>query len=166
MKNYIYVLMIGATLVTGCGVDNSDNANKPLDVLNGSHVSDGVIYSVIDYVNEVAPAHVNTDNYTLTVHGTVEESMEACGGEGEVGCHNKGLKYIHTPWPSEYEDYDAATLNAISAYTLCHELGHLYYYNTTGNSDHNHTHTEWFDGNKVDSVCGKVYDKYNKTTLE
>ena len=159
MYKYIHVV-VAALSMYACG--NEPSVNKPVDVLNGSTaITVEQIYSVMNYVDMMAGTHVDLTNYTLTVHGTVEESIEACAG-GEVACHNKAAMYIHAPWPTEYMDYDRATLNAISAYTLCHEMGHAHLYHTTGNGDGDHTHTEWFDGNDPTSVCGRVYDHYNR----
>lgn len=156
-------LAIALGLSGACGVMPSSNG--ALDIRNGSPaVSIDTIDAVIAYTDTLTPdgSPIDLHGYTLTVWDTVADAQRACIAVDGVACTVIGDSHtIDTPWPSEYGSYDTATLDAISAAALAHELGHVYYFETTGDSDAAHTHTEWFDVNDPSTVCGRVYDAFN-----
>lgn len=155
------LIALSALLVSAaCG--EAPKKDNELVILNGSPaVTDETIKAVIDSVNAIHA--VNLDGYSLTVLDDLGELRSGCvGNDNQYGCHSANPKYIRTFWPTEYQDYSKKVINAISAYTLCHEMGHAYYGQTENNTDHNHTHREWFDGNDATSVCGRIYDLFHK----
>lgn len=157
-------LVLAIAMLAACG-GAEQTATSPVDILNGSPVvADETIQAVIAATQAIAQSEIDLDGYTLTVFDSVEGSHEACSkfsGESAVGCTVISTKEIDTPWPVEFSGYDRATLNAISAAVIAHELGHVYYFQTTGDPDATHSHDEWFNKDDATSVAGRVYDQFN-----
>lgn len=160
------LVKFGPLLLALCacaGAPSTFDPNAPVDVLNGSpDVTNETLQKVMDLTNQLAPKAVNLNGWSIIVYSTVEESHSHCTsttGEGD-GCVDPLIHTIHVPWPSEYNGYDAATLRAESAEVLAHEMGHVFYFQTTKDFDHNHTHKEWFNQDDATSLCGRVYDAF------
>lgn len=165
MKRTLVIVLAVWAIVNLFGCGGAAEAPHAVDVLDGSPVvTDAQLAAVISLTNTLAPSPVDLTNYTVTVHDSVESSQAAC--TGDAGCTVIVAKTINVPWPVEYNGLDRATLNAISAAALAHEMGHVFYFEMTGDPDHNHHHAEWFDLNRIDSVCGRVYDAFNKAVLQ
>ncbi len=164
MLKKILIACLFIMVLTAC--EPQDETKPELVIYNGSvAVTDDHIQQVIDAVNTFE--YVDLKGYSMTIYGTAEEVDEHCFGsdEGELGCHSGMPAFIHTFWPTEFRDYTPSVVNGMGAYIICHEMAHAYLYKTTGNGDAKHTHTEWFDLNRMDSYCGQVYDQFHKEKL-
>lgn len=102
----------------------------------------------------------------------MDESIDDCIQHGSNGkaCTRPTDRFIIAYWMYSLEVngqvYPRKLLNGSSAADLAHELGHVYYYQTTGDSDHNHTHQEWFDDYTIGSITNQVYGHYYRDDLE
>ena len=129
-------------MVCGCGAEM-----PPMQMVNNSSLSSELFDEVIATTEAVAGDAIDLSGWTLNVHSAVGE-----GCTGAAACSNMGLKTINIPAP---ESADIGTIAGV----LCHELGHVWFYQQTGDSDHDHEHmTQWFGYNIEGSVCYRVAD--------
>lgn len=135
-----------ALMLCACGT-----APQGFEYRNGSQISDARIEGAIDLTQSLAPRAIGLNGWVLTVFDTQTELENYCDPEA-LGCMNPGSHLIGTSWP------DDPKFNPASAAVIAHELGHVYYYNTTGDLDYAHEHSEWFDLAVPSSICSRVFD--------
>jgi hypothetical protein len=132
--------------------------SAPVDVLNGSaYVTDDRIETVIDTVQSLAPSPVILDGWTITIDGDMSETIDYCGKPAGA-CSDTGTKQMHVAWTGASQYVTQTAANAAAASNLAHEMGHLYYLQTTGDPDADHTHAEWFSLSDPTSICSHVRD--------
>jgi hypothetical protein len=157
-----WVLVLGFLAVVGCGTDQQ---HAQLDIYNDTTaVNTTTIQDIIVMVNAITPngSTINLDNYSLTVWDTLEALRKQCQDTPKVvGCTSIHDKLIDTVWLSGLNGTTIEQENGYSAGILAHELGHIYYHQTTGDADATHKHQEWFSEDpSVDSVRNSIYHAF------
>jgi hypothetical protein len=144
MKHSIILIL---PFLAACGF-HPYNENASPDILNFSpNVSIDYINEVIDYTNTITPngKPVDLRGYTIRIEDTYDDTTETCNtkhtpGEIDLGCTFVDMRFMSVSWDERGkkipEGYHAATIT--------HEMGHIYYYQRTGDADVNHKHMEWF----------------------
>lgn len=146
--------LVLALMASACGASGQND----LSIVNDSMWSETLALDVIATTEAIAGDGLNLSNYTL--------HMRAHLGDGcvndDAGCSNVGARVINVPFPDPVElGWTQDVTRATIAGVLCHELGHVWYFEREGDSDHNHVHAaEWFDYNAAGSVCYRVANEF------
>ncbi len=140
-------------LLVGCG----SAPLAPLRIVNESTYAEQFALDILSATADVAGDDIALDGWRLTMREHV-----GGGCAGDAGCTNVGLRTINAPFPHPDElGWTPETMRATIAGVLCHELGHAYFYESIGNSDHDHAHNAvWFDYNAPGSVCYEVATRF------
>lgn len=158
-----WFFVVGLLFAAACGTDT--HIIQPLDIYNDTTVvSTDTLHEVIAFVNTITPdgSEIDLGDYWMGVWGTQEAVVKECNNNSEAwGCTSIENKTIDFVWIS-YDPHHPTDeeMNGASAGILAHELGHVYYYETTGDADPNHKHTEWFAQDGSDSVWLKTYYEF------
>lgn len=163
MKN-MYMGMMMAVLCTACG--------PSINMNNMSPISDDVIYDVIDLTNSLLDEPVDMNGWTIHIYSTNEEAYQVClngAGPNAGGCSNAKQKVIWCWW-ADYNEFNPADglapVNGSAAACIAHEMGHGYYYDTTGDSDKTHVHwDEYFGLYEEGSIVNQVWNQYYREEL-
>lgn len=158
------LLVISFLLLVGCG-----NETREYSIWDCNSNSRSIlVQQVIDRVNSLVPQSVDPSDYSISLLPYQSDVAEACprsNPQTVLGCTHIYYKDMYSMWAMEHRDYDNAKLNGLGAQILAHELGHLYFFQTEGNSDNNHSHSWWFDHNNPSSITGTIQDIYSTSEV-
>lgn len=107
----------------------------------------------------VAGAAIDLDDYTIYMWPHVGGGCPA----GVAECTNPEAHVLNSAWPTaaELNSTQEATNRALAG-LFCHELGHVHFFEVSGDSDHNHLQTSWgYDYNTPGTVCYSVSQMFS-----
>jgi len=133
-----------------------------LQIINLSEYPDSFAESIIQATQDVSGVNIGLSGFTLTMTAHVGDS---CGAPGEASaCTNLQSQHIYSPFVSADSLPVAvrqSNLNVDAAGLLCHELGHIYFYQASGDGDPKHAHSEWYNYSQPGTICYAVSQVFN-----
>lgn len=153
-KAWVRIHTLGCAWIAAL-VGCDGEALPPLQIVNESSYSEAFARAIVADVEAQVDETLDLGGFTLHMTAHAGDGCGA-GPDGGTACTNLETHHMWTPFVTASSlpvVVSQARLNFDAAGLLCHELGHVYFYETTGDGDASHMHTEWYDYNAPGTTC-------------